>query len=112
MGRMFQFEDDDLDSTAGFIECFEASGGGPAGSYLPGTHLTPVFLKLGLGDLPDEAKEIASQATGGFQNASFGNEETLDILVEEVSDWMLGKSASDRRETRKQIVGIIDAEIE
>lgn len=109
--RMFCFDDDDLDSTKSFVECFE-EGDAPSVSYLPGTHLTPVFLKLGLDDLPDEVKGVASQATGGFQNASFGNEETLDLLVEEVSDWMLGKGATDRRPARKQIAGIIDAEIE
>ena len=35
--RMFQFEDDDLDSTKRFVECFDD---GPSVSYLPGTHLT------------------------------------------------------------------------
>ena len=68
---------------------------------------------MGLDDLvPDEAKDVASQVTGGFQNASFGNEEALDTLVEEVSDWMLGKGPNDRRGPRKQIAGIIDAEVE
>lgn len=110
--RMFQFEDDDLDSTKRFLECFDGDTEVPAVSYLPGTHLTPVFLKLGLDDLPDEAKDIASQATGGFQNASFGNEEALDLLVEEVSSWMLGESPQDRRRSKKQITGIVDADIE
>ena len=71
-----------------------------------------MYLKLGLDDLPEEVKGVASQATGGFQNASFGNEETLDLLVEEVSDWMLGKGPNDRRVTVKKIAGIIDAEID
>lgn len=71
-----------------------------------------MFLKLGLDDLPDDAKDVASQVTGGFQNASFGDEETLDMLVDEVSDWMLGRSPSDRRTAPKQIAGIIDAEID
>ena len=74
-----------------------------------------MFLKLGLDDLddlPDEAKGMASQATGGFQSASFGNEEALDLLVDEVTDWMLGKDPKDRRPARKQIAGIIDAEID
>ena len=61
--------------------------------------------------MPDEARDIASQVSGGFQNASFGNEETLDLLVEEVSNWMLGKSASERRVSHKQISGSSDAEI-
>ena len=68
---------------------------------------------MGLDDfVPDEAKDVASQVTGGFQNASFGNEEALDTLVEEVSDWMLGKGPNDGRAPRKQIAGIIDAEVE
>eukprot|EP00578_Thalassiosira_sp_NH16_P006362 CAMPEP_0181122518 /NCGR_PEP_ID=MMETSP1071-20121207/25360_1 /TAXON_ID=35127 /ORGANISM="Thalassiosira sp., Strain NH16" /LENGTH=440 /DNA_ID=CAMNT_0023207501 /DNA_START=39 /DNA_END=1361 /DNA_ORIENTATION=+ len=110
--RMFCFEDDDLDSTERFMDCFDGQDLVPSVSYLPGTHLTPVFLKLGLDDLPEEAKDVASQVTGGFQNASFGNEETLDLLVEEVSDWMLGKGPNDRRAVRKQLTGIIDAEVE
>lgn len=110
--RMFCFEDDDLDSTKRFIDCFDGQDLVPSVSYLPGTHLTPVFLKLGLDDLPEDAKDVASQVTGGFQNASFGNEEALDLLVEEVSDWMLGKGPNDRRAVRKQISGIIDAEVE
>lgn len=110
--RMFQFEDDDLDSTNRFNECFEGDAETPVVSNLPGTHLTPVFIKLGLDDLPDEAKDMASQVTGGFQNASFGDEEVLGLLVEEVSDWMLGKGPTDRRVPRKQIAGIVDAEIE
>jgi hypothetical protein len=73
-----------------------------------------VFLKLGLDDLPDDARDMASQVTGGFQNASFGNEDTLDTLVDEVSMWMLGNgpSISRSRAAQKQIVGVIDAEIE
>jgi len=106
--RMFQFEDDDLDSTTRFVECFEGNSEAPSVSYLPGTHLTPVFLRLGLEDLPEETKDMASQVTGGFQNASFGDEEALDLLVEEVSGWMLGKSPNDRRAAIKQIGGTID----
>lgn len=111
--RMFQFEDDDLDSTRGFVACLEGVGQAPSVSRLPGTHLTPVFLKLGLEDLfPEEAKDVASQVTGGFQNASFGDEEALDLLVEEVSGWMLGKGpTNDGRAAAKRIAGTIDAEI-
>lgn len=109
--RMFQFEDDDLDSTSRFVGCFDENR--PSVSYLPGTHLTPVYLKLGIDDfVPDEAKDVASQVTGGFQNASFGNEEALESLVDEVSSWMLGQGPNDRRTPRKQIAGIIDAEVE
>lgn len=55
---------------------------------------------------------MANQATGGFQNASFGDEQALDVLVDEVSSWMLGNAANDRRGVRKQIAGVLDAEIE
>lgn len=107
--RMFVFDDDELDSCKSFLECFDE---GPAVSYLPGTHLTPVYLKLGVDDLPDEARDVASAVTGGFQNASFGDEEALEALVDEVSDWMLGKNASGRRPNEKRVAGLIDAEIE
>eukprot|EP00581_Thalassiosira_minuscula_P017406 CAMPEP_0183731660 /NCGR_PEP_ID=MMETSP0737-20130205/36079_1 /TAXON_ID=385413 /ORGANISM="Thalassiosira miniscula, Strain CCMP1093" /LENGTH=434 /DNA_ID=CAMNT_0025964449 /DNA_START=202 /DNA_END=1506 /DNA_ORIENTATION=+ len=110
--RMFQFENDDLDSTRRFIECFEEDTAVPTVSYLPGTHLTPVYLKLGVDDLPDEARDVASQVTGGFKNASFGDEDALDTLVEEVTDWMLGKSPNDKRDRQKQIAGAVDAEID
>lgn len=116
--RLFKFDDDDLDSSTRFLHCFDDEGaddtnGKPSVSELPGTHLTPVFLKLGVDDLPEEAREMAGAVTGGFQNASFGNEEVLDTLVEEVSDWMLGKSPSPvKRSGRKLIAGVVDAEIE
>ena len=39
--RMFCFDDDDLDSTERFLDCFMGDGvAGPSVSYLPGTHLT------------------------------------------------------------------------
>ena len=75
--------------------------------------LKPVYLKLGLDAfVPEDMKDMASEATGGFQNASFGNEEALDALVDEVSGWMLGNGPNDRRTSRKQVAGILDAEIE
>lgn len=114
--RMFCFNDDNLDSTKRFLSCFkERDGVQPTVSYLPGTHLTPVFLRLGLDDiLPDDAtRDVANQVTGGFQNASFGNEDTLDILVKEVSDWMLGNGPNDRRAADPKLrAGVIDAEVE
>ena len=69
-----------------------------------------MFLRLGLDDLPNEAREIASQVTGGFQNASFGNEEALEVLVKEMSAWMLG--AGPRREPTTRISGVKDAELD
>lgn len=75
-----------------------------------------MFLKLGLNDFVPEddnfIRDMANEATGGFQNASFGDEEALDELVDEVSSWMLGNSPNDRRAARKQIAGVVDAEIE
>ena len=38
--RMFSFDDDDLDSTKRFLDCFEESAGVTQVSHLPGTHLT------------------------------------------------------------------------
>jgi len=51
--------------------------------------------------------------SGGFQNASFGNEEELNSLVEEVVGWMMGKGPSRTRSGRgsKKVAGLIDAEI-
>jgi hypothetical protein len=108
--RMFVFDDDDLDSCKGFLQCFE--NGQPSVSYLPGTHLTPVYLKLGVDDLPDEAREMASAVTGGFRNASFGDEDSLNLLVDEVGNWMMGNGPGKRRPGDKQIAGLIDAVIE
>lgn len=54
---------------------------------------------------------MASQVTGGFQNASFGNEGALETLVDEISDWMLGAGPNDRRVPKKQISGVKDAEV-
>ena len=120
--RLFKFDDDDLDSSTRFLNCFKEGVESPSVSNLPGTHLSPVFLKLGVDDLdlPEEARAMADAATGGFQNASFGDEEILDALVEEVSDWMLGKSprrsssssSSSSSSGQKLLAGVVDAEIE
>ena len=47
--RMFSFDDDDLDSTKGFVKCFEEKegSGSPAVSYLSGTHLTVSYYRFG-----------------------------------------------------------------
>ncbi len=75
--------------------------------------IQPVYLKLRLDDLPDEAKDIANQVSGGFQNASFGNEDELNSLVDEVVGWMMGKGPSRTNGGRgtKNVAGLIDAEI-
>jgi Protein of unknown function (DUF1350) len=91
--RLFVFDDDTLDSTPSFVQACQ-DGSGPTVAYLPGSHLTPVYFKLGLDDLPAEARQIASDAMGGLNSASFGNEGELDALVEELSGWLLGKNPS------------------
>lgn len=94
--RLFVFDEDNLDSSREFVQ--NCSGGrGPSSSGLTGGHLAPVFFKFGvdnldLEDLPPEATEMAREAMGGFQSASFGDEADLEQLVEEVCNWILGKS--------------------
>lgn len=107
--RMFSFEDDELDSTGRFVDCFRS--GATNVSLLPGSHLTPVYLRLGVDDLPEEARAMASQASGGFQNISFGDESLLDQLVDEVSNWMLGKPPTRRAASSTSVAGLIDAEV-
>ena len=93
--RLFVFDDDTLDSSQSFVEDCR-NGSGPSVSGLPGNHLTPVYFKLGLDDvdLPEEARAMAAEAAGGLTGASFGNEQELDSLVEEVCDWIKGKNPS------------------
>lgn len=92
--RLFVFDEDALDSSRSFVE--NCQGEGPSLSGLPGNHLTPVYFKLGLNDLdlPEEAREMAAEATGGITSASFGNEDELNTLVDEVCNWILGKGPS------------------
>jgi hypothetical protein len=107
--RIFCFDDDTLDSTPDFVsscgDTVEISG-------LPGNHLTPVFLKLQVDDLmtdfSPEAKEIASKAMDGLKGVSFGNEEELNELVEEVCNFILGKPPS-RRTTNVATLFLNDA---
>ena len=93
--RLFQFDDDELDCTNDFVRCCPSSSTGPSLSSLPGTHLTPVYLKFGVDDLPETAQMFAGQVTD-FQSASFGNEGQLDTLVQEICDWMDGKPPTTR----------------
>ena len=94
--RLFVFDEDDLDSSKEFIDSCSGSPG-PSTSGLAGFHLSPVFFKLGLDDLedvddiPSEAREMTKEAIGGFQSASFGDEEALEGLVDEICSWVLGK---------------------
>jgi len=89
--RLFIFDQDDLDSSKDFLNACE--GTGPSISNLPGNHLASVYLKFGVDDLdiPDEAKMFTDEVTGGFQSASFGDEDNLNAAVGEVCDWMIGK---------------------
>jgi hypothetical protein len=103
--RLFVFDDDTLDSTPLFVQA--CPGAGPTVSYSPGSHLTPVYFKLGLDELPAEARELASGALGGFKTASFGNEEELNALVDEMAGWMLGKAPS--RPNKLQQPLLVDA---
>jgi hypothetical protein len=46
--------------------------------------------------MPSEARNLATEALRGYQSASFGNEEELDILVKEVCNFVLGKESTQR----------------
>jgi hypothetical protein len=94
--RLFVFDKDNLDNSKEFVD--NCSGGpGPSASGLPGGHLAPVYFKLAIDDmdldssLPPEAQQMAKEAIGGFEAASFGDEEALNELVTEVCAWILGK---------------------
>lgn len=101
--RFFCFDDDDLDCTQSIIPLCSSTTNNDDDltiSNLPGNHLTPVYWKLSLDDLPvDEVKDIASQFTNGFRSASFGDEESLNQLVDEVYNWMIGKGPSIKKQT-------------
>ena len=104
--RMFKFDNDELDCTAQFISsCPTSSIGTPSLSVLPGTHLTPVYLKFGVNDLPETAQMFTGKLTD-FRSASFGDDEQLDILVEELCGWMNGKPPrhSSVRQTTPQLL--------
>jgi hypothetical protein len=92
--RLFTFDEDTLESTPEFIEACE--GQGPDVSGLPGTHLTPVYFKIGLDEVPLDAREAAREAMNGIESISFGNEDELNALVNEICGWILGKQPSRR----------------
>lgn len=126
--RLFSFDDDTLDSAESLLDSIANTNDrncGPPVSGLPGTHLTPVYLKLGLEnlDLEDNVREMADQVSDGFQGASFGSEPELDSLVEEIYGWIVGKGVSrspawrggsSASNSRQRVItgGIVDAEIE
>ena len=117
--RMFVMNDDNLDCSQGFIDaCREESsdnlGQTLSVSYLPGEHLAPAYVKLSLDDLtstiPDEAREMAGEFAGGFQSASLGDEESMDTLVKEIYDWIMGKDPthpSKARSDSKRMTGTL-----
>jgi hypothetical protein len=115
--RLFVFDDDNLDSSQEFISACnsngndsDSSGEGTSSSNnnnnnlsisnLPGGHLTPVYFQLNANDLgdnfPPENIDMAKEAMGGFQGASFGDEETFLETVDEICDWVLGKAPTFR----------------
>ncbi|KAL3912753.1 MAG: hypothetical protein SGILL_006761, partial [Bacillariaceae sp.] len=96
--RVFVFDDDNLDSSQEFVNAC-SGGSGPTLCGLQGGHLAPVFFQWSMDDvaafddqeIPPEAREMAKEAMGGFQGASFGDEAALNELVDAISDWILGK---------------------
>lgn len=121
--RIFRFGSDQLDSSNEFrTACASFGGTGEDAtdthdaitvSSLEGGHLTPVFFQWSADDLAKDAMgefadavsqenlNMAKEAMGGFQGASFGDEIAFAALVEEVCDWILGKPA--KQPTRPQI---------
>ena len=96
--RLFVYDNDDLDSSKGFIDACSGTGAGPSISRLKGKHLSPVYVKLGIDDLEiaDEVKPFVNEASGGFQSASFGDEEAMNGTVDEICDWIMGKEPNER----------------
>jgi len=116
--RLFQFEDDNLDCSLQFNNCFEAkrfsedligSGANELGvsevtnivksipssiipiTRLPGTHLTPVYLNVSLKDIIKNTPpetEEIAKQITDFQGVSFGDQQELDKLVDSVVHWM------------------------
>mmetsp|Transcript_44669 Transcript_44669/g.54069 ORF Transcript_44669/g.54069 Transcript_44669/m.54069 type:complete len:464 (-) Transcript_44669:62-1453(-) len=122
--RLFCFDNDDLDNSRDFVAACEEEGGGtgPDVSSLGGTHLTPVFLKFGVEDLPDEGARDIFGAFSDFRSVSFGNEDNVNALATEIEGWMVGKgpsrepdwvtSGSGRSGRRTLAAGVVDADVE
>ena len=113
--RLFVMDEDNMDSSSDFLEdCRIQNSSSSTGndsntdvavsvSRIPGGHLAPVFFQWNLDDsmsaaasgyggsiedLPPEAREMAKEAMGGFQGASFGDEVALNALVDEICGWV------------------------
>ena len=97
--RLFAMDRDTLHNSAQLSEtCSSIDVSG-----MSGTHLTPVFFELGLDTIPDEdARNMVKDAMGGFEKASYGDEEELNELVLEVCDWILGKDPKRRPEWKRE----------
>eukprot|EP00531_Pseudo-nitzschia_arenysensis_P007129 CAMPEP_0116140746 /NCGR_PEP_ID=MMETSP0329-20121206/14020_1 /TAXON_ID=697910 /ORGANISM="Pseudo-nitzschia arenysensis, Strain B593" /LENGTH=452 /DNA_ID=CAMNT_0003635897 /DNA_START=136 /DNA_END=1494 /DNA_ORIENTATION=+ len=128
--RIFKFDTDQLDSSVEFrsaCDSFDTSDTGDTTSKtsssvdvsnLQGGHLTPVYFQWNADDLAKDAMgnfadtggvsqenlNMAREAMGGFQGASFGDEPNFMALVDEVSDWILGKPPK-QQPARPQISG-------
>ena len=96
--RLFVFDKDNLDSSASFLRACTSEKQCVSVSALPGNHLTPVYFQLGLDSLPEEARYMASDSLGGFQNVSFGTLGELNALVDEVYGFILGREPSRKQE--------------
>lgn len=79
--RLFVFDSDTLDSSRDFVQDCRF-GVGLSLSGLKGNHLTPVYFE-----------ESRGGATSG---TSFGKEQDLQALVDEVSGWINGKDPTRR----------------
>jgi len=89
--RLFVFDDDDLDSSKAFVEA-SMKPSELSISGLPGSHLAPVYINLSLNDLEvsQQASKLAENATGNVKSISYGDEEYLISLVDEVCGWING----------------------
>jgi hypothetical protein len=114
--RLFVMDDDNMDSSSDFLQdcriqrsssSADNNNGGVTVSGIPGGHLAPVYFQWNLDDtmsaaseygsiddLPPEARDMAREAMGGFQGASFGDEVALNALVEEICGWIMGRPPS------------------
>mmetsp|Transcript_20066 Transcript_20066/g.29775 ORF Transcript_20066/g.29775 Transcript_20066/m.29775 type:complete len:413 (-) Transcript_20066:30-1268(-) len=100
--RLFVMDDDTLDTSQNMIDAVDTV----TVSNLPGTHLSPVYVKLSLEDVMKQGGGIAADIDPeisdfikqevGYQSASFGNEEDLNCLVEEIVGYIYGKPPSKK----------------
>jgi hypothetical protein len=99
--RLITFDGDTLQNTQEFVNA--CPGPGPEVSELTGTHLTPVYFEFGLDQIPDEAtQDMVREVSGGFEKASFGDEEQLQSLVNEICSWLKGNGPSRRPDWKKE----------